>query len=199
MKKRINLFSRQKRNDFFSVYGQRIRYVGTIAGIAFFLLFLFVMFSLLRVKQSILSVNDKKKLQLTYLLENKDLEANTRYFKGKQTQLTKYLEDDANFVPYYSVLSDALKSSSQSANLDRITIDKNRETTFVIQFTQYESMLSFLKYIETDDFLGSFDELSLANFSLSKRDTAGTVIENKNKYQLQFKGKFKQTDEKLFQ
>lgn len=143
------------------------------------------------------SLSKKKQLYLALLINDKDIEANTRYFKGKQTQLLKYEKDDARFLPYYSVLVSALSTSSQSASLDSIEINKDRDATFIVKFKDYDGMVQFLKYVESDEFLNSFDALSMASLNLSRESGSTTKIQsalNKN-YQLQFKGRFKELND----
>ena len=138
-----------------------------------------------------------KQKYLALLINDKDIEANTRYFKGKQTQLLKYEKDDARFLPYYSVLVSALSSSSQSATLDSIEIDKNRDATFIVKFKDYDGMVQFLRYVESEEFLSNFEALSMASLNLSRSSGSTTKVQsavNKN-YQLQFKGRFKEIND----
>ena len=138
----------------------------------------------------------KKQLYLSLLMEEKDVEANIRFFKGKQTQLYTYEKDDARFAPYYSILLDMLNTSTDSATLDSIEIDKTRSTSFVIKFKDYETMISFLKYVESEEFLKNFDELSMASLSLNRDVVVVSTARYANKnFQLQFKGKFKELNE----
>lgn len=191
MKKRINLLLSKRKSHLLTVYGEKIKLVVSVIGVICFLIFLYLTVMFFRVKSNINKMNEKKKLYLSYLLENKDTEANVRYFKGKQIQLTDFLKDDAHFLPYYTILKEALNSSTQSALLDTIMINKLRETTFVVQFSNYENMILFIKYIESDEFLSKFNQLTLANFSLNVKSSTP----NAYKYQLQFQGKFNQINE----
>ena len=196
MKKRLNLFNRKKRFDFFSAYANKVKRYGSVFGVIFFLLFVFIIIQTISVRGQVQTLTKKKQLYLALLINDKDIEANTRYFKGKQTQLLKYEKDDARFLPYYSVLVSALSSSSQSATLDSIEIDKNRDATFIVKFGDYDGMVQFLKYVESEEFLDNFEALSMASLNLS-RESSGTKVQsalNKN-YQLQFKGRFKEIND----
>lgn len=195
MKKRINLFSRKKRFDVFAAYAVKIRRFGTLAGIIFFAIFAVLMYQIFLIQKDIRDLAKKKQLYLSILLDEKDVEANIRYFKGKQTQLTNFEKDDAHFLPYYQVLVSTVGTASNAALLDSVEIDKNRNTAFIVKFNDYDSMVSFLKYVESSAFLSNFDALSMASLSLS-RPNAGSKQQNLNKnYQLQFKGKFKQIND----
>lgn len=197
MKKRINLFSRKKRFDVFAAYAVKVRRYGTFVGILLFLVFAYVIYNIFTVQKQVQALSKQKQLYLSVLLNEKDIEANIRYFKGKQTQLITYEKDDAHFLPYYQVLLNVLESSTQSAVLDSVQIDKNRETSFTVRFSDYDSMLSFLKYVESPEFLQNFDSLTMSNLSLSRLQrgpaTQGVSNKSNNKnFQLEFKGKFKQ-------
>ena len=101
MKKRLNLFNRKKRFDFFSAYANKVKRYGSVFGVIFFLLFVFIIIQTISVRGQVQTLTKKKQLYLALLINDKDIEANTRYFKGKQTQLLKYEKDDARFLPYY--------------------------------------------------------------------------------------------------
>ncbi|MBI4974046.1 hypothetical protein HZC27_05550 [Candidatus Roizmanbacteria bacterium] len=197
MKKRLNLFNRKKRFDFFSAYANKVKQYGSVIGVILFLVFIFTIIQTIAVRGQVQSLTKSKQKYLALLINDKDIEANTRYFKGKQTQLLKYEKDDANFLPYYSVLVSALSSSSQSATLDSIEIDKNRDATFIVKFKDYDGMVQFLKYVESEEFLNNFEALSMASLNLSRASGSTTKVQsavNKN-YQLQFKGRFKEIND----
>lgn len=203
MKKRINLFSRKKRFNAFAAVAAKVKKAGTIAGVLLFGVFIFVIIQTFSVRSQLQDLTKKKQLYLTVLSDEKDTEANIRYFKGKQTQLVNFEKDDARFVPYYSVLLGVLHTSStQSAALDTVEIDHNRNTSFIVKFNDNKSMLSFLKYVESDEFLNNFESLSLESLSLSmevKSDTANAYAKKSSRnFQLQFEGKFKELNDKKF-
>jgi len=190
MKKRINLLLSKKKVHFLVLYGDKIKLLASIIGVFCFIVFIFLTIILLKVKNNINSMNDKKKLYLAFLVDNKDSEANVRYFKSKESQLTTFMKDDANFLPYYTILKEAVTSSSstQSALLDSVSINKLRDTSFTVKFSNYHNMISFIKFIESNDFLSKFSQLSLANFTLNLK----TLGISSYKYQLQFRGRFNQ-------
>jgi type II secretory pathway component PulL len=191
MKKRINLFTKKKRFNTFEAYAVKIRKYGSILGVLFFFLFITVMYQIFIIQREISQLSAQKKEYLSQLLNEKDIEANIRYFKGKQTQLISFEKDDARFLPYYSVLLNVLFTSTESAKLESIQIDKNRTTSFIIKFDDYNGMISFLKYVESSEFLEKFESLSMASLSLT-RDPQQSQSKTAMNYQLQFKGKFKE-------
>lgn len=196
MKKRINLFARKKRFNSFALYSIKIRKYGAVAGVLLFFIFIFFVYLMVDTQRKMSELTMKKQQYLTYLLNEKDTEASIRFFKGKQTQLTKFLGDDAQFVPYYAILRNALMDSTESAALDSVEIDKNRVTDFVVRFQDYESMVSFLKFVESNEFLRFFDELSMASLNLTRdADLLTKKTASVKNYQLQFKGKFKAINE----
>ncbi|PIY68591.1 hypothetical protein COY90_05125 [Candidatus Roizmanbacteria bacterium CG_4_10_14_0_8_um_filter_39_9] len=195
MKKRINLFARKKRFDSFVSYSVNIRKYGAVVGVLLFCLFMFFVYLVVNTQRRMSDLTKQKQQYLSYLLTEKDTEASIRFFKGKQTQLTKFLSDDAQFVSYYAILRNALMDSTESAVLDSVEIDKNRDTVFVVRFQTYESMVSFLKYVESTEFLRFFDELSMASLNLTRDVSAVAKTSSVKNYQLQFKGKFKAINE----
>lgn len=199
MKRRINLLNKKKHFSSFIGLDQQVRRYGTGIGVVFFLLFIFVIFQTVVIHNESADLTKKKALYLSLLSQQKDIEANTRFFKGKLTQLNKFETDDAQFVPYYTVLLTAINSSSQSAILDTVDIDKTRATSFTVKFKDYEGMVAFLKYVESENFLKNFDALSMASLNLSREiATANRTSTQLNRnYQLQFQGKFKPLHENI--
>ncbi len=86
--------------------------------------------------------------------------------RDKQKQISLYLKNDVNFFPYYNLLNDSLKSSSPEAQLDSVLIDRSKEADFSVAFVDFPSLLSFLKFAESEVFLKNFTDLSLKGFNL---------------------------------
>jgi len=190
MKNRINLFKQKPQLDFISINASKFKTYLTGAGVFVFVLFLFLMNQVFILNTQQQDLIKKKETYLKYLLEEKDSEASMRYFKSKQTQLNKFLKDDANFHPYYEVLLNSIGETSTNAELSTIDIDKNRATRFVVKFTNDDEMMTFLKNIESESFLKNFISLSLQNFSLNKQ----TSMESR--YELELRGVFKELAQK---
>ncbi len=191
MKKKINLLARKSNNNSIFQYVEKLKVGITVIGCLCFLVFLYFMYLVLQIHGQIADLSAKKKLYLSYLVEKKDTEANIRYFKSKESQLSNFMNDDARFLPYYSILRDALSTSTQSAVLDEIRINKLRETSFTVRFTSYEGVISFFKYVESDDFLSHFSQLTLSSFGLNKQ----TQLNSELNYELEFRGIFKKINE----
>jgi hypothetical protein len=190
MKNRINLFKRKPKQDYISVNAPIFKKYLTGAGIILFLFFIFLITQVLQLNTIHQDLLKKKETYLKYLLDEKDIEANMRYFKSKQTQVNTFLKEDAQFLPYYEVLKKSLEETSNNAILDTIDIDKTRNTRFIVKFNNSDDMLSFLRYIESEDFLKNFMSLSLQSFNLNQQQSKG------NRYQLELKGIFKELKSK---
>jgi len=186
MKNRINLFKRKPKLDYISAHAPKFKRYLSVSGVLLFLFFLFLMSQVISLNRSQQELLAKKETYLRYLLTEKDIEANMRYFKSKQTQVNTFLKDDAHFVPYYQVLKKSLEDTSKDVVLDTIDIDKSRNTRFIVKFKDYNEMLSFLRYIESDVFLKNFLTLSLQSFTLNQKQATG------GQYQLELQGVFKE-------
>ena len=190
MKNRINLFKRKPKQDYISVNAPRFKKYLTGAGLLLFIIFVFIIVQVLKQNTTQQELLNKKETYLKYLLEGKDVEANMRYFKSKQTQVNTFLKEDAQFLPYYQVLKTSLEETSNKAILDTIDIDKSRNTRFVVKFNNSDEMLAFLRYIESENFLKNFLSLSLQSFTLNQQQV------KEGKYQLELQGIFKELNSK---
>jgi len=186
MKTRINLFRRKPRQDFFSLHSVQMKQWLTGLGIVLFILFIFLVVQVVQLNTEQQKLFEKKETYLKYLMNEKDIEASVRYFKSKQTQMNTFLKNDAHFLPYYTVLKNSLDNADTKPILDTIDIDKDRNTQFIVKFENYDEMLLFLKYIESETFLKNFVSISLQTFSINKQ----TI--NSNRYELSLKGTFKE-------
>jgi len=193
MKKRINLFRGRKRVLFSldKYLTPTVRLAVDLFGILIFLIFIFIFIMNISLTSKIKSLEQQKKDSLNYLLQNKELEAKMRYFKAKESQINYYYNQDAKFLPYYTVLVDALKSATTSPSLTSVIIDKKRKTDFIITLDSIDSALNFLKHVESDAFTSRFENLSLSQFSViqlnKKKETSG--------YKFTFTGVFKQVND----
>jgi len=186
MKNRINLFKRKAQKSYISVNAPKFKRYLTILGIILFIFFGYLIVQVVQTSSTQQDLLKKKEGYLKYLLDEKDAEANVRYFKSKQSQVNTFLKNDAYFVPYYQVLKKSLEIMGGNVILDIIDIDKERETRFVVRFNNAEDMLTFLKYIESDDFLKNFASLTLQSFSLNQQQP------KTKRYNLELQGVFKE-------
>lgn len=186
MKNRINLFKQKPHEDYLSVHAGKFKNYLTFAGILLFVLFLFLVKQILELNKTEQELLKKKTTYLKYLLDEKENEANMRYFKAKQIQVNTFLKEDAQFLFYYSVLKKSLEDTGGGAILDTFNIDKERHTDFIVKFNSFGEMLSFLSYVEKDAFLKNFQMLSLKQFNIDQRQAEF------NRYKLDLEGIFKE-------
>jgi len=186
MRKRINLFQQKAKADVFVLYAEKTRGFMTFFGILFFCLFCLLIFLIVRLGRSQQELLTQKETYLRFLLTEKENEANMRYFKSKETQMNTFLANDAHFLPYYKILKDSIDATNTSTVLDTIQIDKNRNTTFIVRFANYDQMLDFLRKVESSSFLDNFISLSLDSFNLNAKKG------RENSFQLELKGVFKE-------
>lgn len=177
----INREDYQKYQDIFS----RLRLVAIILVIIFSSLFLIFYLTLKSKNNKVEKLNLQKKTLLEILKDKKSDEAKINYIQKKYLDLKMFLKEDAFPSPYYSLLNSALVESSQTAIMKSFEINKNREVSFAISFSDFEKLTSFLKFVESETFLNNFEDISLKSFSV-----AGGDEKNKDNYQLSFVGKF---------
>lgn len=186
MKNRINLFRRKPQQDYLSVHAAEFKKYLTFVGVLLFLFFLFLINQTLQLNKTQQDLLRKKENYLKYLLDEKDTEASVRYFKSKQTQVQTFLKEDAQFLLYYQVLNKSLEEAGEGATLGTFNIDKERNSDFMVKFNTLDEMLSFLWYVERDDFLKNFITLTLKSFKIDQRQVLT------NRYQLELGGIFKE-------
>ncbi|MCX7881303.1 MAG: hypothetical protein N2482_02190 [Patescibacteria group bacterium] len=182
MKKRINLFSKQKKYQNLEILFSRLYSFNLIISFFFLIMIFLFFFILINLKKEKSDLTKEKENILMFLLKNKEAEVEYSYLKEKEDNLKKILKDDVNFIPYYNLITSSLKSASPEPVLKTMTIDKNRQVNLILSFDNLDSFFSFIKFAESDNFLKNFSQLTLSNFNL-------TQIEKKNDYQLTLKGK----------
>jgi hypothetical protein len=194
MKKRINLFIKKKSSPTSALASEKVNFYGSIVGVILFAVFLGFIFLRYQVQAGKNSLLQEKQNLYDFILANKDEVAKMNLYTKKNSQLKTFLKDDAEFLPYYNLLKDAL-SKNDTANfnpaLDYMQIDKDKNTEFSVKFADYEPAYKFLKIMESEEFLNNFIELKLIGFTLT--NSIKTADEQKG-YVLQFKGKFKSID-----
>lgn len=184
-KTRINLLS--TRNDYqkYERYFLWIRTTAVVLSIVFFvILFIYLTFIATQIR-TITELNNSKKYYLELIDAKKDEQANILLINQKYNSLQNFLKDDAQSLPYYNLLSDALKTSSEAGTLKSFTIAKNRKTSFSVGFQNFNEMMSFFHFVESPTFLKNFEKVTMKNFS------AILNTENqKEKYELAFDAVF---------
>lgn len=184
-KSKINLIVSREDYQKYENYFLYFR-IGVFVLLIFFIIALMVLLITIRNKSEIRSqLTQKKKLILQNLQQKILDEAKINYIEKKYQDLTLFLKDDANSSPYYALLNSAIQQSSESASLKSFSINKNREVNFTISFSDFTQLRDFFKLIESPNFLGNFEKISLKSFSV----IGATDIQKEN-YQLSFIGKF---------
>ena len=191
-KNRINLLvSREDYQKYENLFEQSKLSVAVLTVILFILFISFYL--ILKNKFNLYeNMNLQKKTYLQLLTERRADEAKINYIQKKYLDLKTFLKDDAASVPYYQLLSDAIKdsstlltiNSSESASLKSFEINKERLASFTISFSAFDKLMDFLKFAESQTFINNFENISLKNF---------VVIgdkEKKQSYELSFDGKF---------
>lgn len=186
-KKRINLFGKANGKSINAIVAEKTVRYATFVGICFFAVFLILSIMNIIQKSKIQALQEEQVKYLTFIKENKNSETDTAYFLLKKEQLKKFMKDDAQFLPYYTIIQDSLNTSSNAATIQKMLIDKTKKTEFNISFNDYDAMNVFIKYIESDKFLKNFESLTLENFSLNKSGKG---------YEIDFTGKFKELNDK---
>ncbi len=189
MKKRINLFTKTRKEIISPRAKQQILTVGTALAAIFFVVFIITTFLQFQTNNEKNTLLAEKQQILEFTIKNKDIVGKMSYFSGKSEQLNEFLKDDAQFLPYYNLLKDALTFQSDpeyTPVLESMLIDKLKNTDFTVRFSSYQPAAAFFKYMESEEFLENFSELTLVGFSLNDSSTGIS-----RGYQLQFKGKFK--------
>jgi hypothetical protein len=185
MNKRINLFNKKRQSIYYSPQVAKFtKYGFAITGSLLVIFIALVAFSY-KQSQDLLALQLEKQKTAQYLYTQKEIEGQMVYFALKEKQLKTYLLDDAQFLPYYSLMSNLIANSNSSPVINKIIIDKTKAIDLELNFPTYDAAVNFLKYAETNNFLVNFETLTLSNLSIST-SSLGRVS-----YQLQMIGKFK--------
>ena len=161
-----------------------------LLSIIFFITLIGFNYILFQDNKNINSLLNEKKNLLQTISTKKETQAKILYLQNKYSALTEFMKDDAKFSPYYNLLTSALNTGTQSANLKSFQIDKDRAVDFKVTFTNNRELLDFFKFVETPAFLANFLKLSLNNFVALSQEK--NVSES---YELSFTGIFKQIND----
>ena len=168
----INLVTKQKKYLRFEKIFETIRVVLIVATGIFFVSAIISFYFLFVKNQQLEQLMAEKKTLLQYLNVNKEVEAEFIYFRNKQKQLISIINEDVNFFPYYHLITESLKSASPEPKLDTIVISKNREINFTLSFDDSNSMIIFLKTVESDTFLKNFSQLRISQLNIEQKKEA---------------------------
>lgn len=183
-KNRINLLVSREDYQKYESFFEQLKLSGAILTVILFILFIFAYLVLKNKFNLYEKMNLEKKTYLQLLTERRADEAKINYIQKKYSDLKTFLKDDASSTPYYQLLSNAIKDSSESASLKSFEVNKDRMTSFTISFSAFGELMNFLKFAESPTFIKNFENISLKNFVVLGEK------EKKESYELSFSGKF---------
>ena len=183
-KNRINLLISREDYQKYEGFFEQLKLSAAVLTVILFIIFISV-YLVLKNKFSLYeNMNLQKKTYLQSLSERRGDEAKINYIQKKYLDLKTFLKDDAASLPYFELLSDAIKDSSESASLKSFEVDKDRLASFTIVFSTFDKLMDFLKFAESQTFIKNFENISLKNFVVMGNK------EKKESYELSFSGKF---------
>jgi len=185
-KNRINLLINREDYQRYENIFERFKLSAAILTVILSIIFIYFYISVKNKFNTYEKMNMQKQNYLLLLTNRRADEAKINYIEKKYSDLKKFMRDDASSVNYYEILSDSIKNSSESAKLKSLQVDKTRNTNFIITFSVFDKMMSFLKFAESDIFLNNFESISLKNLVIAGNTPGG----NTENYELSFVGKF---------
>lgn len=185
-KKAINLLTTTEHYDTINRRISFFRRIVLFFAIVLFLIITALFFLQFSQDQKLQSLADDKKSSLEFLTTKKVDEAKLIYIANKVKALDTFLSDDAQFYPYYNLLVNALKTSTDEASLSSVAIEKNREVKFSLIFKDFQEMTNAFKVIESESFLKNFETLTLSHFESTGKESSFEIL---------FEGKFKKINE----
>jgi len=183
-KNRINLLISREDYQKYENYFEQLKLSAAVLTVILFILFISFYLVFKNKFNLYEKMNLQKKTFLLLLTERRADEAKINYIQKKYLDLKTFLKNDASSTPYYQLLSDAIKVSSESASLKSFEVNKDRITSFTISFSGFNKMMDFLKFAESKTFIKNFENISLKNFVVLGEK------EKKESYELSFSGKF---------
>lgn len=184
-KSRINLIINRRDYQKYENYFQRLRiFFFVLLGVFFITFITFTLIINTKTKQEKILELQKTSL-LEYLRQRTNDSAKVNYIEKKYNDMKTFLKDDAYSSPYYRLLSSAIEESSEAAYLKSFDINKDRDVSFTIQFSDFIRLTNFFRFIESDTFSDKFEKISLKSFSL-----IGATDQQKENYELSFQGRF---------
>lgn len=185
--KKINLLS-QHRNyllyqNYFLMF-KKIIYLST--GLFFVFLITSLLFITNKKKQVDVLIQQEQNLQ-TFIKNNFPVEENFKKFNDLFSQLKNNLNNDVNFYPYYNLINESLKISTNPPIIESLKIDQSKKVNFTLSFNNMTHLIEFLDYVEKEKFLSNFIDLKLQSFSVESQSLSNTS----NSFKLSFIGQFK--------
>lgn len=183
-KTRINLLVNREDYQKYENFFERLKLSAAVLTLILFVVFISFYLTIRKKFNTFEQMNLQKKTYLQLLTERRPDEAKINYIQKKYLDLKTFLKDDASSTPYYQLLSDAIKNSSQTASLKSFEVNKDREASFTVIFSNFEKLMDFLKFAESKEFINNFENISLKNFVVIGND------QKTESYELSFSGKF---------
>lgn len=186
---RINLLVNKKGRSeiqrYFSIF--RITLVVVSAFLLIFSSVLgFLIFSQLRTQNQL---ENERQNNLQLLSSKQEDEVKLIKIANKTSDIELFSKDDANFYPYYEILTQSFSKSSEVANIETLNIEKDRKFNFSISFSNLDSLLESFKFIESEEFLSNFSTIYLKTLDTDER-------QDSKFYRITFEGVFKEINEK---
>ncbi|MEX1052468.1 MAG: hypothetical protein WEC80_01310 [Patescibacteria group bacterium] len=145
----------------------------------------FLIFSQLQTQNKL----EKEKLSnLETLSTEQENEVKLIKIANKTSDIELFSKDDANFYPYYQILTQSFNQSSEAANIETLNIEKDRKFNFSISFSNLNSLLENFKFIESEGFLSNFSTIYLKSLETEDRQDGKF-------YRITFEGVFKEINE----
>ena len=184
-KNRINLLVNRDDYQKYENFFERLKLVTAIFAVILTVIFTYFYISMKNKFNIYEKMNLEKKTYLE-LITDRIIgdKAKVNYIQKKYSALKTFLKDDAAPAPYYKLLFDAIKDSSESASLKSFEVDKDRITSFIVSFSTLDDLMNFLKFSESSTFLKNFENITLKNFVIFGDK------ERKENYELSFTGIF---------
>jgi len=146
----------------------------------------FLIFSQLRTQNQL---ENERQTNLQLLSSKQEDEVKLIKIANKTSDIKLFSKDDANFYPYYEILTQSFSKSSEVANIETLNIEKDRKFNFSISFSNLDSLLETFKFIESEEFLSHFSTIYLKTLDTDERH--GSKF-----YRITFEGVFKEINEK---
>lgn len=183
MKKRINLFSKKKQQEPIPTLAITMRSYGILFTSITVVLAIISGIILYFQYQQLRQLEDEVAQLQQFISSDAQIQGNIVFFVNKKEQLRKFLQDDADFEKYYTLLQNQLSQSGADTKLETMSLDLQGNTNFTIQFTEFDSSQRLLDLFESREFLDNFEILKLQSFMVGQQSTGV--------FELKFGGKFK--------
>jgi len=186
--RRINLFLGKKDYQDIQKYLYSFRLVLVGASFLFCLFVAGISYLIFLQGQEINKKTVEKKNNLQLFQSQKEKEVKLIKIANKTKDFDIFIQNDAQFYPYYKKFVDAINKSEEVPTVDSLSIEKDRNFKFSLSFLTKEGLLKTFQFIESDDFLKNFQEIYLKNVE-TKKDEKGEI------YNISFEGKFNKINE----